>query len=130
MPWSVASNQSGAWCLGRQSRRCSRYFDLHVACKVCFFATCACCAFCLCARYDFCALCSICDFLLWSNRAYNVHHAKNGHMLPTVQRPCRMEAQLKRVSLSSLVVAPILCTAARFLIATFNETKSFRFGYN
>ena len=22
------------------------------------------------------------------------------------------------------------CTAARFLIATFNETKSFRFGYN
>ena len=88
VPWSVASNQSGAWCLGRQSRRCSRYFDLHVACKVClvfFFAKCSCCAFCLCARYDFCALCSICDFLLWSNMAYNVHHAKNGHMLPTVQ---------------------------------------------
>ena len=36
LSWSVASNQSGAWCLGRQSRRCSRYFDLHVACKVCF----------------------------------------------------------------------------------------------
>ena len=114
VPWSVASNQSGAWCLGRQSRRCSRYFDLHVACKVClvfFFAKCSCCAFCLCAGYDFFAICSICDFLLWSNMAHHVHHAKNDHMLPTVQRPCRMEAQLKRVSLSSLVVAPILCTA-------------------
>ena len=39
---------------------------------------------------------------------------------------------LKERKLEAYVLLKILkyCTGARFLIATFNETKSFRFGYN